>query len=203
MSTKKPSSKERQRATRMRKEERADLLLDTAVSVFAKKGLGNAKHADIASAAGMSVAATFVYFPTRDDLVNSVLDEISRLILDEVLQQDDSEEPPNKRLQAIAFAFVNAATSHPDHIKVWLMWSTLFEPTARKRYLKFEQKTLNRLAQTVPDGAHTMPKEEIARLTLGGATMLAQMVLSGEDIDKRERLINYYLNNFFRIPDSE
>ena len=36
------------------------------------------KISKIAAAAGTSVATTFVYFPTRGDLVGAVLDEVQR-----------------------------------------------------------------------------------------------------------------------------
>ena len=40
--------------------------------VFARRGLGAARHAEIAKEAGVSVPAVFFYFPTREELVTAV-----------------------------------------------------------------------------------------------------------------------------------
>jgi AcrR family transcriptional regulator len=51
-------------------------LMACALAVFARRGLGEARHAEIAAEAGVSVATVFVYFPTREALVDAVLDEV-------------------------------------------------------------------------------------------------------------------------------
>ena len=54
------------------------MLLRCAMRVFARRGLGAARHAEIARAARVSVPTVFFYFPTRKALVSAVLEEVAR-----------------------------------------------------------------------------------------------------------------------------
>ncbi|EMQ43494.1 hemagglutinin/protease regulatory protein [Vibrio cholerae O1 str. NHCC-006C] len=49
--------------------------MEIALEVFAKRGIGRGGHADIAQ---VSVATVFNYFPTREDLVDDVLNFVVR-----------------------------------------------------------------------------------------------------------------------------
>src|SRR5260370_20686973 len=62
--------------------ERKPQLLQCAIRVFARRGLGGAHHAEIAREAHVSVPTVFFYFPTREALVMAVLDEIARFLTD-------------------------------------------------------------------------------------------------------------------------
>src|SRR5215470_18543070 len=71
-------SRRRRRAPALNKAERRALLLQRAMQVFARRGLGAARHAEIARATRVSVPTVFYYFPTRKALVNAVLEEVAR-----------------------------------------------------------------------------------------------------------------------------
>ncbi|HEY2487591.1 MAG TPA: helix-turn-helix domain-containing protein, partial [Candidatus Binataceae bacterium] len=66
------------RARALDQNERRTLLLRCALCVFARRGIGAARHAEIAREAKVSVPAVFFYFPTRQALVSAVLDEVAR-----------------------------------------------------------------------------------------------------------------------------
>src|SRR5271156_346012 len=71
-------SSRRRRAPALDKAERRALLLGSAIRVFARRGIGAARHAEIAREAKVSVPTVFFYFPTREALVSAVLDEVAR-----------------------------------------------------------------------------------------------------------------------------
>ena len=73
-----PLKTTRFRARRLSPTERRTQLLTCALRVFARRGLGEARHAEIAKEAGVSIPAVFFYFPTRADLVDAVLCEVER-----------------------------------------------------------------------------------------------------------------------------
>jgi AcrR family transcriptional regulator len=56
------------------------MLLQHAIRVFARWGIGGARHAEIARKAKVAVPTVFFYFPTRKALVNSVLEEVARFL---------------------------------------------------------------------------------------------------------------------------
>lgn len=78
---------------RMPPEERRAQLLAIAIDVFAERGLGAARHAEIAERAGVAVSTTFVYFPTRERLVEDVLAALASFFLD-LLERAHAQEKP-------------------------------------------------------------------------------------------------------------
>jgi len=73
MVRRKPATK-RARARRLDPSERRPQLLQCAIRVFARRGLGGAHHAEISREARVSIPTVFFYFPTREVLVMAVLD---------------------------------------------------------------------------------------------------------------------------------
>ncbi len=55
-----------------RKEDRPAEIVAAALELFADKGFGASKMADVAHRAGVSKATVFVYFPTKEDLFRAV-----------------------------------------------------------------------------------------------------------------------------------
>ena len=60
-------------AERMREEAR-DAILEAALSVFGDKGFAGATTAEVASAAGVSKGLIFNYFPTKDALLEALIE---------------------------------------------------------------------------------------------------------------------------------
>jgi TetR/AcrR family transcriptional regulator, hemagglutinin/protease regulatory protein len=59
------SSSPHLRARRLDPSERRPQLLECAMRVFARRGLGSARHSEIAKEAKVSVPTVFFYFPSR------------------------------------------------------------------------------------------------------------------------------------------
>src|SRR5215510_2353636 len=96
----------RPRARRLLPTERRAQLLICALRVFARRGLGEARHGEIAKEAGVSVPTVFFYFPTRNELVNAVLDEVERFYI-ELAEQAHRRDLPAQQIllqHAVAFA---------------------------------------------------------------------------------------------------
>ena len=70
------------RRTRLSPEARREQLMQCAIEVFSKRGLGRAGHAEIAELAQVSVATVFNYFSSREQLVDNVLIQIEDFFSD-------------------------------------------------------------------------------------------------------------------------
>jgi TetR/AcrR family hemagglutinin/protease transcriptional regulator len=180
---------------RLSRDERRSELLGHAVRVFAKRGIDGARHAEIAEEAGVSVATTFVYFPTRADLVREVLGEVARIYVDLTTDLHDSTEPVPQVLVAHARSFSDSIRSHPDHALVWLGWSTAVRGETWALYLEFQQRVIDAIADTIRRGvregsiATNVDPEETARLCIAGAHMIAQLELTGGSAETIERFV--------------
>ena len=171
---------------RLQPEERANLLLKHAVSVFARRGIGRGGHTEIAEVGGVSVATVFNYFKTREALVDAVLAEIERFffaLADDVFSQHSN---PKDAIHAYTEAFLEACDQQPDYIKVWLEWSASPREEVWPKYLEFQAKILKIVSEQIEIGIRKgifkpgLPAEERARWALGNSHMLVCMALSPE-----------------------
>ena len=169
---------------RLAPEERKRLLLDYAIEAFSRRGIGRGGHTDIAEAGGVSVATVFNYFKTREVLVNEVLDEIAAFMEQMAEQAFRREDNPVDAIGAFFSNMLYACQSHPDHMRVWLEWSSSPREEVWPRYLSLQQTLLEMLAQQVElaiaDGlarVEGLPPRERALWMLGNSQMLVTMML--------------------------
>ena len=60
---------------RRRPEARPDEILDAALSVFAEQGFTAARVEDIARRAGLSKGAVYLYFPSKEAMLNALVEQ--------------------------------------------------------------------------------------------------------------------------------
>lgn len=171
----------RARARRLPPAERRAQLLACALRVFARRGLGEARHAEIAKEGGVSLSSVFFYFPTRAALVGAVLDEVERFYLTMAEQIHGGDLPVPRVLWEHAVVFAESVDSHPDYARVWLDWSTAIRDEVWPRYLGFQERLVSVLRRTVARGqregafAADVDAEDVARFLVSSAHMVAQM----------------------------
>lgn len=183
------------RAKRLPPEQRRAQLLAYALGVFARRGIGGAHHAEVAAAAGVSVATTFTYFATRDELVWAVLDEVGALYvgLAERIHAGTGSAP--ELLLAHAREFADSVDSHPDHARIWLNWSGALREEIWPRYLAVEERTIAPMIRTLRRGqaegsiATATAPEDSARIAIGAAYQIVQMKVLGRSDAEIERFL--------------
>jgi TetR/AcrR family transcriptional regulator, hemagglutinin/protease regulatory protein len=168
------------RARRLDPSQRRPQLLQCALRVFARRGLGGARHAEIAREAKVSVPTVFFYFPSREALVKAVLDEVARFLTDMTVEIHSLPKPAPEIVLAHAKAFADSVDTHPDYARVWLDWSTAMREEIWPLYLDFQENIVGIIANTIRkwQRANGRPEEEAeddARLIVGSAHMIAQM----------------------------
>jgi TetR/AcrR family hemagglutinin/protease transcriptional regulator len=197
MRTEKPMPRARRRAARLQPAERRAQLVTSALAVFARVGLGSARHADVAAAARVSLPAVFHYFPTRGALVKAVLDTVERFYLDMMGEAvaTTREAPARDTLLAHGRAFARSVETHPDHARVWLDWSTAVGDQLWRRYLALSRRVDRQMTAIIRRGqgdgtvATDVIPEDAARLFVAAAYAVVQMKLTGESDAKVERFL--------------
>jgi TetR/AcrR family transcriptional regulator, hemagglutinin/protease regulatory protein len=177
---------------RLSPEARRAELMESAIAVFARRGLGEARHAEIAEVAGVAVATVFFYFPTREALVAAVLDDVGRFLLGMAERVHASNAPANAVLLDHIQTFADSVESAPAYARIWLDWSTAVRDEVWKRYLEFLDTMLAIVGGTLERGQRegtisaTSAPEDQARLLVGSAHMLALMKIAGSPPEKLE-----------------
>src|SRR3990172_9213455 len=121
-------------------------LLETALAVFARRGIGRATHAEVAEDSGCSLATTFVYFPSREDLLSAVLSEVERFYSEMIAVNRRRDVPAPHAIRRYVDAFTDSVGTHPHHARIWLEWSTAIREEIWPRYLSFQDRIVGVLA---------------------------------------------------------
>lgn len=188
MQLKKPERK------RLAPEARRAQLTPCAVAAVAAMGLERATHAEVARLAQVSVPTVFVYFPTREDLVAAVLDEVEAF-LDRIVAASFALPVPGDRLMALARAFEHGADAERDVIRVWLDWSTAVRDDWWPGYLTVQARIAAHVAAAVRDhrgGRERKPPASdvaAARIFVGSGHTVALMKLAGAPQGEVDSLI--------------
>ena len=173
---------------RLPPEERRAQLLDVAIDVFAERGLGAARHAEIADRAGVAVSTVFVYFPTREDLVRDVLDAVASYFLGLLERAHAQEAPCAEILRGIYGRFALELDTHRSQVLVWLEWGSAVRAEVWPAYRAFSEKTVALTKRTFERGqregsvAPDADCESLARLFTSISQSIARLQLG--DVDR-------------------
>ncbi len=183
---------------RLPPEERRAQLLRLAIEVFAARGLGAARHAEIAERAGVAVSTVFVYFPTREKLVEAVLDEVARFFIGLIERVHGQEKPAELILREMGEAFLDVLRSDRDYVLIWLEWGAAVREDVWPRYRAFTEECVRIMQRTLERGqregsvAPDSDTESVARLLASSSQSIARLALGEVDrstIDRFRRTV--------------
>lgn len=180
---------------RLPPEQRRAQLLRVAIEVFARRGLGAARHAEIAEVAGVAVSTVFVYFPTRDKLVEAVLDEVERFFVELVERIHGQEKPTREIFSELGQAFLEQLGSSRDFTLIWLEWGSAVREGFWPRYRAFTERVVRITQRTLERGKRegTVPpdvdSESIARLIASASQTVARLKLGDVNRDTIDRFL--------------
>ncbi|MGN6371968.1 MAG: TetR/AcrR family transcriptional regulator [Solirubrobacteraceae bacterium] len=100
------------------KADRRRSILDAAVKVFAQQGFHACRVSDIADEAGVAYGLVYHYFPSKDEVLNTLFLERWGVMLDVIREIDAQEMAAREKLGAIASFIVDSYVHDPDLMKV-------------------------------------------------------------------------------------
>ncbi|MFQ2824607.1 MULTISPECIES: TetR/AcrR family transcriptional regulator [Aeromonas] len=170
------------RRTRLSPEARRSQLMECAIEVFSRRGIGRAGHAEIAEQAKVSVATVFNYFNTREELVDEVLAEIERFVNQMLSQAYGDHGSIFDKIQRHVRLSVDAAYDQPDYAGIWLEWSSSVREEVWPRYTRLLDQCLELIAselQTAMDAGEitsVLSAQDLARSLTGFGYVMMQMI---------------------------
>jgi len=172
---------------RLPPEERRAQLLRVAVEVFAARGLGAARHAEIAERAGVAVSTVFVYFPTREKLVEAVLDEVARFFVELLERVHGQPKPAAEILREMGRVFLDVLETDRDYVLIWLEWGAAVREDVWPLYRAFTERCVRIMERTLERGKREgsvpaeLDSESVARLLASSSQTIARLALGEVD----------------------
>ena len=184
----------------MDREARKRQLLDCAITAFAERGTARAGHADVARLAAVSVATVFEYFPTRERLLDAVLREIEQF-LDAVMAIGATARDVRSRVLDIFHAFQACVDEQPQHMRVWLDWSTSVREGVWLHYIEVQERIIDLFEQMIEAGrtagaiCPAVISADAARILVGQAHMIVMMRFANVDQATVVRFIDHMIDS--------
>jgi TetR/AcrR family hemagglutinin/protease transcriptional regulator len=174
---------------------RRQQLIESAVKVFAERGLARAGHADLARAAGVSPPTTFTHFKTRADLVHAVLGNVARYFDDMADRSHHSNHIAPRALLSHAIAFATSVETDPYYARILLEWSTAIRYDVWPLFLRFQERMVQRCENTIRRGQFEgsidpdIDAESAALMIVGSSWMVVQMSFTQWPADRIHRFM--------------
>ncbi len=185
----------RRRARPLERPERRALLLKSALRVFARRGLGAARHSEVAREAKVAVPTVFFYFETHEALVREVLEEVARFFLEMTERIHNTDRPAPEIVLDHGRTFAESVVAHPDYARVMLEWSTALREEVWPLYLQFQERNIRIIARTIrrwrreTGRDHDEDAEDSARVIAATGYVVAQMKVAGMPSARIERFL--------------
>jgi len=193
--------KERQARER---EEMRELILKTANNIIATEGLDNLSIRKIAHKIEYSPAIIYHYFKDKEDIVNTVMNQGYKKIIEALTSVPLTEEDSVQRLRDMTRNYIEVALSMPDEYKaiqlntapeVLAFTSSMSKGASQKKpalaLLSQTLKDINK-SYNVDEEYIELTAQVIAVSTFG---LIMKLILEKDFIseEQQEKLINHYI----------
>ncbi|AUH69193.1 MULTISPECIES: TetR/AcrR family transcriptional regulator [Gordonia] len=127
-------------------------LLDAALEAFAERGFHGTTTRDIASAAGMSPAAVYVHYRSKEDLLFELSHTGHQATLATVEQADDPGADPAERLASVIRAFAEWHARGHTSARIVNYELTSLTPEHRREIVELRREITRRVRAIVDAG---------------------------------------------------
>ena len=95
------------------------MILDAAITVFARQGFHHCRVSDVADEAGVAYGLVYHYFDSKEEILNELFLERWQILLDAIAEIDRLQEVPARdKLYMIASFIIDSYRHEPDLMKV-------------------------------------------------------------------------------------
>lgn len=132
----------------------AEAMLRVALSLFVEQGYHGASMRDIAARAGVSVSAAYHYFPSKADMLRTIMIRVTEdLIADLEAARDGAGADPAAQLAAVARAHVLLHTRRQDESFIGNSELRSLSPVDRRKVVALRDKVGQVFKDIVAEGS--------------------------------------------------
>lgn len=133
-------------------EAKQERILKIAVSEFAEKGFLNSRIKEIAKKAGISYGSIYSYFPTKDDLLRTIIIrniDFQKTVFKETINSDDDVYENISRFYAVT---LKIAEENPELIAIWRDIAQSYHTSFLRETIELEKEGLNIISGLIRTG---------------------------------------------------
>jgi len=110
----------KKRGVKVSKEEKKELIMQTALNLFAKQGFYNTTIADIAKEMGMTLGNMYNYFPSKESLAKELLVYTTKKFGDEIRKINEMDITSREKIKKIVELYFNMALNEPELVDYFM-----------------------------------------------------------------------------------
>ena len=134
------------------------LILDAAITVFARQGFHHCRVSDVADEAGVAYGLVYHYFDSKEEILNELFLERWQIMLDAIAEIDRRQEVPARdKLYLVASFIIDSYRHEPDLMKVIIVEVTRAANSFGRLHLEKIREAYAGIAEIVeagPPGRH-------------------------------------------------
>lgn len=190
----------RSRVAAERRERTRARLVESALAVFAEKGVGASVIQEVIAAADVSQGTFYNYFRTNDDLLIAVAEQLSNEVLATIEEEVNKHEDPAARIAMGVRLYLYKARAFPLFAR--FIVSTGLH-LASPHNLIYEYVPPHLEAGFASGRFHRIPMEVALDLISGQALLAIARLASGEAAEDYPELVAATLLRAFGLPQHE
>ncbi|MEX1142582.1 MAG: TetR/AcrR family transcriptional regulator [Thermoleophilaceae bacterium] len=126
------------------------LILDAAITVFARQGFHHCRVSDVADEAGVAYGLVYHYFDSKEEILNELFLERWQIMLDAITAIDRRDElGPREKLHEVASFIIDSYRHEPDLMKVIIVEVTRAANSFGRLHLQKIREAYDEIAQIV------------------------------------------------------
>ena len=126
------------------------MILDAAITVFARQGFHHCRVSDVADEAGVAYGLVYHYFDSKEQILNTLFTERWQIMLDAIVAIDEQHDVPARdKLYMVASFIIDSYRHEPDLMKVIIVEVTRAANTFARHHLAEIQQAYALIAQIV------------------------------------------------------
>jgi AcrR family transcriptional regulator len=126
------------------------LILDAAVSVFARRGFHSCRVADVAEEAGVAYGLVYHYFDSKEEILDTLFSERWQVMLDAITTIDARANlTAREKLEQVASFIIDSYRHEPELMKVIIVEVTRAANTFGRHHLPEIREAYRMIAQIV------------------------------------------------------
>ena len=129
--------------------EKRRLILDAAVTVFARRGFHHCRVSDVADEAGVAYGLVYHYFDSKEEILNTLFTERWQIMLDAIADIDARDLPAREKLEQVAGFIIDSYRHEPDLMKVIIVEVTRSAHSFGRQHLDTIRQAYDGIAQIV------------------------------------------------------
>ncbi len=135
------------------KDDKLRRIMDAALTTFSRSGYQGATMQEVASEAGVGKGTIYLYFCSKEELLETVLLDVLKRYRDQIVQIISSEDASRTRMRRLVSEVVRGADRRRRQFRFLLQGSWGMGGEFKQRALSIKKDIMNSLAEFVSEGA--------------------------------------------------